>query len=362
MRIQSSDVFLSSESSKAETYFKNENLRYWVGNEINANGQELSNSLPKLSDMKDYLLDISDEARKKLNQQVKSLSLCQQSTDDDSDITSIEELKAKMLEEFIKALTGKRIKLLHLDDKLLKNLKNPGIIQSSTNTGSVRTGAGWGLAYNSTETYTETEKISFSSSGIIKTSDGRNIEFGLKLNVSREFISQKSIDIRAGDALCDPLVINFSAPSASLENTKFSFDLDANGTLDQISFLKQGSGFLALDKNNDGRINDGSELFGPQSGNGFSDLAQYDSDKNNWIDENDPIYEKLRIWTKDKDGNDSLFALGQKGIGAIYLGNVGTQFDLKDQQNNRQGRISKTGVFLNENGTAGTIQHVDLAL
>lgn len=103
-------------------------------------------------------------------------------------------------------------------------------------------------------------------------------------------------------------------------------------------------------------------MFGPESGNGFGELANYDSDGNQWIDENDPIYNQLRIWTKDENGNDQLFALGQKGVGAIYLGNVSTAFDLKDSSNNLQGTIQKTGIFLNENGMVGTVQHIDLAI
>jgi hypothetical protein len=110
--------------------------------------------------------------------------------------------------------------------------------------------------------------------------------------------------------------------------------LDCDGETEQISFAGNGSGFLSLDINGDGVINNGSELFGPQSGNGFEELAQYDNDNNGWIDESDSIYEKLRIWSKDGNGNDYLFALGEKGIGAIYLGNIGTEFNITDNQNN----------------------------
>lgn len=117
-----------------------------------------------------------------------------------------------------------------------------------------------------------------------------------------------------------------------------------------------------MDKNNDNKVNNGKELFGPQTGKGFQELSEYDSDNNGWIDENDDIFDKLRIWTKDSEGNDQLFALGQKGIGAIYLGNVDTSFDIKDSLNQMNGRIQKTGLFLKECGTVGTIQHIDLAL
>ncbi len=40
------------------------------------------------------------------------------------------------------------------------------------------------------------------------------------------------------------------------------------------------------------KINDGSELFGTSSGDGFKDLATYDEDENGWIDENDSIFSK----------------------------------------------------------------------
>lgn len=160
----------------------------------------------------------------------------------------------------------------------------------------------------------------------------------------------------------DPLVINFDGTAAELTQTKFSFDLDSDGTQESISFAGPGAGFLTLDLNQDGIINSGAELFGPASGNGFVELAGYDQDSNGWIDENDAIYQKLRIWTKDADGNNQLFALGKKGIGAIYLGNAPTQFAIKDAANNLQGQVKSTGLFIRENGTAGTVQQVDLAV
>ncbi len=118
---------------------------------------------------------------------------------------------------------------------------------------------------------------------------------------------------------------------------------------------------LALDKNGDGVINDGSELFGTKSGDGFRDLAAYDSDGNGWIDENDEIWEKLLIWTRDEDGKEICYKLSEKGVGAIYTGNVNTDFSLNGADNAANGRIRRTGLFLYENGMAGTVQHVDVA-
>lgn len=161
----------------------------------------------------------------------------------------------------------------------------------------------------------------------------------------------------------DPLMINLDTNVGHVSEQKFYFDLDADGKEENISFAGKGSGFLALDKNGDGKINDGSELFGTKSGDGFRDLAEYDEDKNGWIDENDSIFGKLRVWTKDKDGRDYLMDLKQADVGAIYLGNKDTQFSLKDDSNQLNGEIKKTGIYLREsNGTAGTLNHVDLVL
>ncbi|NLT21247.1 MAG: hypothetical protein GXY16_09665, partial [Syntrophomonadaceae bacterium] len=74
----------------------------------------------------------------------------------------------------------------------------------------------------------------------------------------------------------------------------------------------------------------------------------------------DDIYDKLRIWTRDEQGNDVLFALGQKSIGAIFLGSAATPFALKDSANQAHGQLLTSGVFLHESGQAGVIQQIDL--
>ena len=208
----------------------------------------------------------------------------------------------------------------------------------------------------------EAEDTAFTTKGTVRTSDGREISFNVNVGMSRRFqqyyqeeFQQASVD------LCDPLVINLDTDVAELSDQTFYFDIDGDGELDEISQLGAGSGYLALDKNGDGIINDGNELFGTSSGNGFADLAKYDEDGNGWIDENDAIWDKLKIWCKDENGNDVLYRLADKGVGAICLQNVATDFALKGQEGQTKGAIRNTGVFLYENGNVGTVQHVDVA-
>ena len=219
------------------------------------------------------------------------------------------------------------------------------------------------LEYVQESYYQEKESTSFSTVGTVRTGDGREINFNINVGMSRSFEERyrEQLDL-ASFTFCDPLVINLDTDAAELTDQTMFFDIDADGSDDSISMLNSGSGYLALDRNGDGIINDGSELFGTQSGNGFADLAAYDKDENGWIDEADEIFQKLRIWTKDENGNDKLLTLSEAGVGAIYLGYENTDFalnNLTDNQTNAQ--IRKSGVFLYENGNAGTVQQLDLA-
>ena len=221
--------------------------------------------------------------------------------------------------------------------------------------------------YTSQSYYEEIETTSFSTEGTVVTSDGREIPFQLSFDMTRRFAEyyEESYGIALipqTAPLIDPLVINFDGDVAELSDQKFTFDLDADGTTEQVSLLRSGSGFLALDIDGNGKIDDGKELFGTRSGDGFADLAAYDTDGNGWIDENDPVFDRLLIWARSEDGEDALYHLKEKGVGAISVNAVSTQFThTGGAENAPNGMLRSTAIFLYENGGAGTIQHVDLA-
>lgn len=229
---------------------------------------------------------------------------------------------------------------------------------------TARVGVGhWEERVTMSKIYSEKEVTSFSTMGVVETSDGRSINFNLNLEMSREFTQAVGLDYSRKTFCVDPLVINLEGNPASFSDQTFFFDLDSDGKAEELSSLAKGSGFLALDLNNDGVINDGSELFGTKSGDGFKDLAAYDKDGNGWIDEDDEVFKHLKVWTKDADGRDRLIALGDAGVGAIYLGHTATEFSVKQMETNQtQGIVRSTGVFLKESGEVGTIQHVDLVI
>ena len=212
------------------------------------------------------------------------------------------------------------------------------------------------------ETLSESETTQFTAQGTVRTKDGRTLGFALDLDMCREFsCTSDEIHTNTG-ALRDPLVLSFDGKACELADKRFSFDLDADGQPDSIPFLAPDSGFLAIDRDQDGRIADGSELFGTRSGDGFADLRSYDLDGNGWIDEADPVYDRLRVWRHEADGTDQVKDLREADIGAVYLGSAASAFKLANADGQTLGQVRSSGIYLRENGGVGVIQHVDLSV
>ena len=213
-----------------------------------------------------------------------------------------------------------------------------------------------------TEKIREHERSEFSASGEIRTADGRVIDFKVDLAMCRDFQCER-IQVDEGKVVMrDPLVINFDGKGAELGNLRFDFDLDSDGKNESLRGLRGNSGFLSMDLNGDGHINDGSELFGARSGDGFADLAKFDSDGNRWLDEADAAFAALKVWLPGGEAKETLLSLKERGVGALYLGSTDTPFSLKDDDNRLQGQVRASGMYLRENGVAGTLQQIDLAV
>ena len=207
------------------------------------------------------------------------------------------------------------------------------------------------------------EHVTFNAQGMVQGSDGRTIKFNLDMQLSRETTEQLDINIStAFRQLKDPLVVNFDNISAGLNDEKIQFDIDADGELDSINQLSSGSGYLVLDKNNNGTIDDGTELFGALSGNGFSDLNAYDSNADGRIDNHDEVYNQLQIWVQEAPKDQQLISLKEKKIDSLFLAHTPTPFELYTTGNQQEpaGIIRATGVYLTEQGQVGTLQQIDL--
>lgn len=380
MIINSSYVNMESDRKSRKTSLTSvEESRSLVSSSISSgkslmNNTGSNNSNKKLSDVKTDINDeltISDQAKQMLEkmkeEQQQRLEELEKSSNISSPLSSTQKTaeseenpliqKLKTIIRLLEMLTGRKMNISGLLDE-------NGVNKSAQNQDLNTITNSWDTKKTVTYFNSESENTVFSTTGLAVTADGRQISFDVELEMSREFqeyfqVSESYVETMT---MVDPLVINLDGGHANVTDQKFLFDIDSDGTKDEIGRLSEGSGFLAYDRNNDGKINNGGELFGTKTGDGFGELAQYDKDSNGWIDEADDIFSKLKIWSTDEDGNDILISLKNAGVGAIYLGSASTEFSLTDNSNNVNAQIRKTGIYLNENGSAGTIQHVDFAV
>ena len=329
----------SQQSSVKET------LRMWVDHPAPASPQPASQQVT-----------ISDAAKQKQASEATAIDNAMSNAENDP--------KLQLLILMIEKMTGYKVKVFNAGD--LKSGQQADVpAPTSTNSQPAPPPhAGYGVEYDKVASYSESEQTTMQAVGIVRTSDGKEIQFSMNLSMQRQYSETSSTSVRLGDAVrkTDPLVINFNGTAAQLSEQRFAFDLNSDGKSEQINSPLSGSGFLALDMNGDGKINNGSELFGPSTGNGFGELAKYDKDGNGWIDENDAIFKQLKVWTKDAAGSDKLSSLAALGVGAISLHSIDTPFDIKTASNQLLGSVRATSVALNENGSVGSLQQVDLTV
>lgn len=355
MKIAGSTLQLESSHARQQHHELRESLRAWVGDR-RPNFEERGQ--PRVTAQQPApQVQLSEAGKSAQSSEAEAIRDSLENAENDP--------RMRLLRAMIAMLTGREVKVFdaaELESAASVDIEAPA--QPDNAPAAAPRSAGYGIEYDRHEFYTESEQTSFEASGVVKTADGREISFSLSLTMTRSYHEESDVSIRLGDARKkqDPLVLNFSGTAAQLTSQRFKFDLDTDGKNEEINFVSGGSGFLALDRNGDGKINNGSELFGARSGDGFAELAALDNDGNGWIDENDSAYDQLRVWTKDAAGNDRLATLRQANVGALSLGRIETPFDLKDSSNALQGQIRSTGIFLQEDGKAGTIQQIDLTI
>lgn len=201
----------------------------------------------------------------------------------------------------------------------------------------------------------EQEQHIIEASGIVTTSDGREISFMLELDYQRQTSTERVSQFIGERNLIDPLMINIQGEAVTLSDVMFEFDIDADGTTEGIYQPSSGTGFLAFDQNENGVIDDGSELFGPSSTSGFWELGQFDSNNDGWIDENDSQYSALSFMSVSEEGQQ-LQSLAEAGIGAIYLASTEFKIDQYTQDGLYQGQTQRSGLALSEQGTVLHVQ------
>lgn len=132
-----------------------------------------------------------------------------------------------------------------------------------------------------------------------------------------------NVNINAELQLTDPLVLDLAGNGFSTSGLTrpVRFDLDGDGRQDQISVPTGDDALLTYDRNGNGQIDDGRELFGDQNGaaNGFAELSKFDDNGDGRIDKQDAIFERLALMRFDAQGRQSSQSLTQAGVSVIAL-------------------------------------------
>jgi lysozyme family protein len=170
---------------------------------------------------------------------------------------------------------------------------------------------------------------------------------------------------RLGNAFIgSPVILDLDGDGVETMGVKDGayFDHDGNGFAEQTGWTSSDDGLLVMDKNGDGVIDSGKELFGDQTllqdgqkaANGFQSLAELDGNSDGMIDSNDAAYAQLKIW-QDLDGDgyasaDEIKTLSELGIASINTGYATSTFvDINGNGHQQVGSFTKTD---NTTGTA----------
>lgn len=162
--------------------------------------------------------------------------------------------------------------------------------------------------------------------GVLRSSE---IEGRKDISVDME---NNEIGMAIGKSLASPLVLDLGASGSvellSVEDSNSFFDVDQDGFEEHIGWVDGafGDGFLVYDADEDGRINDISELFGSLEAEGFSELAAWDSNSDGKISSADADWADLQLWV-DANSNgftdpEELHTLASYNIASINLANT----------------------------------------
>lgn len=156
---------------------------------------------------------------------------------------------------------------------------------------------------------------------------GFSITINLQIEAGSESIHRVKLQALVDVQAADPLIIDLDGDGIEISEVDQGalFDITGSGQKHLVSSVGPDDGLLALDRNSNGIIDSGLELFGDQHGaaDGFAELANYDSDANGVINSSDSVYNKLRIYRDiNQDGisqQNELSSLEEMKIASIDL-------------------------------------------
>lgn len=167
----------------------------------------------------------------------------------------------------------------------------------------------------------------------------------------------------------DPLTLDLNGNGLETvgidTNNPILFDHDGDGIKSATGWVKADDGFLVLDRNGNGMIDNGTELFGDSTPliaggkavDGFAALAQQDTNNDGKVDNQDANFAQLRVWRDlSQDGlsqANELFSLDALNIASINV--ASTDYSVFLANGNQ---IADLGSYTKTDGSTGTLGEV----
>ena len=170
--------------------------------------------------------------------------------------------------------------------------------------------------------------------------------------------------IQHGTCRGSPLVLDLDGDGINLSSLEQGVPFDLLGTGEKVkaAWIGKGDGWLVLDRNQNGVIDGAQELFGNVTGgksysDGFTALAELDTNGDGRIDTKDPAFNDLRVWKDtNRDGASSpneLFALPDVGVRAMLLSPQ--RYDGVSSWDKHGNQMPLIGQFMKNDGTRGLV-------
>ncbi|MED5606977.1 calcium-binding protein [Pseudomonas sp. JH-2] len=180
-------------------------------------------------------------------------------------------------------------------------------------------------------------------------------------------ITELQKDFKDSEQNASPLILDLDGDGVETigKDAGIHFDHDGNGFAELSGWVGKDDGLLVLDRNGNGEIDDGSELFGNNTDladggkatNGFLALADLDSNGDGWIDASDEAFSQLRVW-KDSNSNGKvdegeLLTLEDAGVGKLSTG-----FSNQNKVDEHGNKILQQGGYVDLNGNTQAMDDV----
>lgn len=322
VRIQASDLAFASHNSLFQAQEKEETVNAWHGlrrPNFQADRHQLNAHKPVYARLPaEKVLNRPDKvtlSQDALAQRTKTKSLSnpasqQASSVDDSPLQTLDS-KTDLLKQMVEMLTGRKIDVLNVSEMDIESEQSSQVTQSESLVETTLTGRrglkGSSQEYQFHESVYEKQTLDIEAKGTIITADGQKFDFDLDLEMSREYSSETDIQIASSKlSHKQPLLFNYGGQASELSDFVFDFHLDLE-VENKLPGL--GRGYLVLDKNHDGKLDNENSLF--SEGSPQSSISSLGDDESQTLD-------SLQILSYDFKLNFQMQSLSSIKIGALY--------------------------------------------